>query len=78
MTAPTAASPTSNMKSAISLDVEPAGAAEIAEIKADEALPEIGDVEAKLDRIRRDASVWGPSICSPNRNSTKSKRSTPS
>ena len=47
------------MRSAISLDVEPAGAAEIAEIKADEELPEIADVEARLDRIRRERERLG-------------------
>jgi chromosome segregation protein len=41
------------------LDVEPAGAAEIAEIKVDEALPEIDDVEARLDRIRRERERLG-------------------
>ena len=42
-----------------SLDVEPEGAAEIAELKADEALPDIADVEAKLDRIRRERERLG-------------------
>jgi chromosome segregation protein len=41
------------------LDVEPAGAAEIAELKVDEALPEIAEVEAKLDRIRRERERLG-------------------
>ncbi len=41
------------------LDVEPAAAAEVAEIKqGDEALP-IGDVEAKLDRLRRERERLG-------------------
>ena len=41
------------------VDVEPAGAAEIAEIKTDEELPEIGDVETRLDRIRRERERLG-------------------
>jgi len=41
------------------LDVEPAGAAEIAEIKADAELPEIGEVEQRLDRIRRERERLG-------------------
>ncbi len=41
------------------LDVEPAGAAEIAEIKADAELPEIGEVESRLDRIRRERERLG-------------------
>jgi chromosome segregation protein len=41
------------------LDVEPAGAAEIAEIKADAELPEIGEVETRLERIRRERERLG-------------------
>ena len=41
------------------LDVEPEAAAEVAELKADEALPEIAEVEAKLDRIRRERERLG-------------------
>jgi chromosome segregation protein len=41
------------------LDVEPAGAAEIAEIKADAELPEIAEVEQQLDRIRRERDRLG-------------------
>ena len=41
------------------LDVAPGGAAEIAEIKADAELPEIGRVEATLDRIRRERERLG-------------------
>ncbi len=41
------------------LDVEPQGAAEIAELKADETLPDITEVEAKLDRIRRERERLG-------------------
>jgi chromosome segregation protein len=41
------------------LDVAPAGAAEIAEIKADAELPEIAEVEARLDRIRRERERLG-------------------
>ena len=41
------------------LDVEPAGAAEIAELKADAALPIISEVEEKLDRIRRERERLG-------------------
>ncbi len=41
------------------LDVAPEGAAEVAELKAGEALPEIAEVEAKLDRIRRERERLG-------------------
>jgi chromosome segregation protein len=41
------------------LDVEPVGAAEIAELKPDEALPEISEVEGKLDRIRKERERLG-------------------
>ena len=41
------------------LDVEPQGAAEIAELKADETLPDIIEVEGKLDRIRRERERLG-------------------
>jgi chromosome segregation protein len=41
------------------LDVEPAGAAEIAEIKAGEDAPPLADVEAKLDRLRRERERLG-------------------
>ncbi len=41
------------------LDVEPAGAAEIAEIKPGNELPLIADVEAKLDRLRRERERLG-------------------
>jgi chromosome segregation protein len=41
------------------LDVEPAAAVEVAEINGDAELPEIGDVEAKLDRIRRERERLG-------------------
>jgi chromosome segregation protein len=41
------------------LEVEPDGAAEIAEIKADGELPQIADVESKLDRIRRERERLG-------------------
>ena len=41
------------------LDVEPAAAAEVAEIKPDEQLPEIAEVEGKLDRIRRERERLG-------------------
>ena len=40
-------------------DVEPAGTAELAEIKADAELPEVGEVEAKLERIRRERERLG-------------------
>ena len=40
-------------------DIEPAGAAELAEIKADAELPAIADVEARLDRIRRERERLG-------------------
>ena len=41
------------------LDVEPTGTAELAEIKPDAPLPEIADIEAKLDRIRRERERLG-------------------
>ncbi|MGA8652462.1 MAG: AAA family ATPase, partial [Xanthobacteraceae bacterium] len=41
------------------LDVEPAVAAEVAELKPDEQLPEIAEVEGKLDRIRRERERLG-------------------
>ncbi len=41
------------------LDVEPAGAAEVAELKPDAELPAIGEVEEKLDRIRRERERLG-------------------
>jgi chromosome segregation protein len=41
------------------LDAAPAGAAEIAELKADAELPEIAEVEARLDRIRRERERLG-------------------
>jgi chromosome segregation protein len=42
-----------------SLDVEPAAAAEVAELKAEEQLPEIAEVEDKLERIRRERERLG-------------------
>jgi chromosome segregation protein len=41
------------------LDVEPAAAAELAELKANAELPEIGEVEGRLDRIRRERERLG-------------------
>ncbi|MDR3422814.1 MAG: AAA family ATPase, partial [Xanthobacteraceae bacterium] len=41
------------------LDVEPAGAAEVAELKEDAELPQIAEVEARLDRIRRERERLG-------------------
>ncbi len=41
------------------LDVEPAAAAEVAELKPEEALPEIAEVEGKLERIRRERERLG-------------------
>jgi chromosome segregation protein len=41
------------------LDVEPAAAAEVAELKPREELPQISEVEAKLDRIRRERERLG-------------------
>ena len=41
------------------LDVEPAGAAELAELKANAEPPAIGEVEEKLDRIRRERERLG-------------------
>ena len=40
-------------------DVDPAGAAELAEVKADAERPEIAEVEARLDRIRRERERLG-------------------
>jgi chromosome segregation protein len=42
-----------------SLDVEPAAAAEVAELKPEEQLPEIAEVEGKLERIRRERERLG-------------------
>ena len=41
------------------LEVEPAGAAEVAELKSGEDLPQIAEVEAKLDRIKRERERLG-------------------
>jgi len=41
------------------LDVEPAAAAQLADIKAGAELPEVGEVEARLDRIRRERERLG-------------------
>jgi chromosome segregation protein len=41
------------------LDAEPAGAAEVAEIKPGDDTPPIADVEAKLDRLRRERERLG-------------------
>jgi chromosome segregation protein len=41
------------------LDVEPAAVAELAEIKAGAELPEIGEVETRLERIRRERERLG-------------------
>jgi chromosome segregation protein len=41
------------------LEIEPAAVAEIAEIKPGEQLPAVADVEAKLDRIRRERERLG-------------------
>ena len=41
------------------LDVEPTAAAEVAEFKADEQLPDVAEIEAKLDRIRRERERLG-------------------
>jgi chromosome segregation protein len=41
------------------LDVEPQAAAEVAELKANAELPEIGDVQGRLDRIRRERERLG-------------------
>ena len=41
------------------LDIEPAATAELAEIKAGAELPQIGEVEAKLERIRRERERLG-------------------
>jgi chromosome segregation protein len=41
------------------LDIEPAGAAGVAEFKAGDALPEIDEVEGRLDRIRRERERLG-------------------
>jgi chromosome segregation protein len=41
------------------LEVEPAAVAELAEIKPDKPLPDVADVEATLDRIRRERERLG-------------------
>ena len=41
------------------LDVEPEGAAALAELKPEAALPEIGEVEVRLDRLRRERERLG-------------------
>jgi chromosome segregation protein len=41
------------------LDVEPAAAAQLADIKAGAELPEVGEVEARLERIRRERERLG-------------------
>ncbi len=41
------------------LEIEPAAVAELAEIKPGEELPNVADVEAKLDRIRRERERLG-------------------
>jgi chromosome segregation protein len=41
------------------LDTEPSGAAQIAELKADAAVPELSEAEEKLDRIRRERERLG-------------------
>ena len=41
------------------LDVEPTGAAEVAELKPEQQLPEIPEVEASLDRLRRERERLG-------------------
>ena len=41
------------------LDVEPTAAAEVAEFKADDQLPDVAEIEAKLDRIRRERERLG-------------------
>ncbi|MPZ37273.1 MAG: chromosome segregation protein SMC [Rhizobiales bacterium] len=41
------------------LEIEPAAVAELAEIKPGNALPNVADVEAKLDRIRRERERLG-------------------
>ena len=41
------------------LEIEPAAVAELAEIKPGEELPDVADVEAKLDRIRRERERLG-------------------
>ena len=41
------------------LEIEPSGVAELAEIKEGEALPELAEVEEKLDRLRRERERLG-------------------
>jgi chromosome segregation protein len=41
------------------LEIEPAAVAEIAEIKADEALPDLAETEATLERLRRERERLG-------------------
>ena len=58
-TPPSAGSPISSMKSATRFAVEPAAAAEIAELKPDAAAPSIAEVEAKIERIRQERERLG-------------------
>ena len=41
------------------LEIEPAAVAELAEIKAGEALPELAEIEEKLERLRRERESLG-------------------
>ena len=41
------------------LEVEPAAVAELAELKSDEALPELNEIEEKLERLRRERERLG-------------------
>ena len=41
------------------LEIEPAGVAELAELQPDQALPELADVEATLERLRRERERLG-------------------
>jgi chromosome segregation protein len=41
------------------LEIEPSGVAELAELKPDQPLPELADIEATLDRLRRERERLG-------------------
>ena len=60
------------------LEVEPDGAAEIAELEPEEQLPPIAEIEENLDSSAATASGWARSICAPRKSCAKSKPSTPS
>ncbi len=58
-TPPSAGSPISSTKSARCSQVEPAAAAEVAELKPDAETPSIAEVEAKIERIKQERERLG-------------------